>query len=316
MRDLVHIAQIGTGRVGRPTAYTILSSGLANELTVCDVKTGLAKAFAEELKHVAASLRLDVDIFDYEKDEDVTGADIILISAGKPRTPGTAMTRRDLAATNAKLVKEISETTRSNNPGAKYIVITNPVDSMAMVCKKFSGADFVIGTGTNLESLRFRSRLATELGVPVSKIQGWVGGEHGQSMVALWSTAKAYGKPVNEYATMNKIEMNRKNVEKYIVEMAEFIVDHVGGTEYGPAASFRDILRTIVKNTDEVLSVDVPMNFPNLPEPAYVSVPVRMGWTLGPTLYDFLIEEEKKRLQESAKTIYQIYRDTIQSLDA
>ena len=102
--------------------------------------------------------------------------------------------------TNASLVRNISKMTKSGNRGAKYIVITNPVDAMAMVCKKFTRADFVIGTGTNLESLRFRSRLATELNVPVSKVQGWVGGEHGQSMVALWSTAKVYGKSTDEYA--------------------------------------------------------------------------------------------------------------------
>jgi len=190
-------------------------------------------------------------------------------------------------------------------------VITNPVDAMAMICKKFSEADFVIGTGTNLESLRFRSRLAWELKVPVSKIQGWVAGEHGQSLVPLWSTAKAYGRMIDEYATSMKILFNRKEVENYIVDMAEFIVDNQGGTEWGPAASFRDIIRAIVKNTDEVLSVDLPMNFPSLPEPSYVSLPVRMGWTLGPTFYGFLSEDEKKRIEASAKTIYQTYQEAL-----
>ena len=82
----MHIAQIGTGRVGRPTAYTIMCSGIADELTVCDVKPGLAAAFAEELNHVTASIGLDVEINSCEKDEDVAGADIILISAGEPRS--------------------------------------------------------------------------------------------------------------------------------------------------------------------------------------------------------------------------------------
>ena len=310
----IHIAQVGTGRVGRPTAYTILSAGLADEMTVCDVKPNLAKAFAEELKHVAASLRLDVDIYDCDKDEDLSGADVIMISVGMPRTPGSNMTRRDLAKTNAKLVRDVSVAAQPSNPGAKYIVITNPVDAMAMICKRFTGADFVIGTGTNLESLRFRSCLARTLKAPVSKIQGWVAGEHGQSLVLLWSTAKAYGKSIEEYAMFKRISFNRDEVEDYIVEMTEFVVDNQGATEWGPAASFRDITRAIVNNTDEILAVDLPMRFPSIPEPSYVSLPVRMGWNLGPTFYDFLTEQEKKKIESSASTIYQTYQDALSSL--
>jgi malate dehydrogenase len=91
-KKILHIAQIGTGRVGRPTAYTIGCSELADTITVCDTKPGLAKAFAEELNHVTASIGLDVEILSCERDEDVSGADIILVSAGKPRTPGVKMT--------------------------------------------------------------------------------------------------------------------------------------------------------------------------------------------------------------------------------
>ena len=114
---------------------------LADTITVCDTKKGLAKAFAEELRHVTASLSLDVDIISCERDEDVKGADIILVSAGKPRTPGVKMSRRDLAVQNGQIVKYVAETTTPNNPDAKYVVITNPVDAMAMVCKKYSKAD-------------------------------------------------------------------------------------------------------------------------------------------------------------------------------
>src|SRR3989337_3746550 len=107
----MHIAQIGTGRVGRPLAYTIMCTGLAETLTVCDVKPKLSLAFAEELNHVKSSLGLDVEINSCEKDEDVSGADIILISAGEPRTPGVKMSRRDLALRNAKIIRHISEAT-------------------------------------------------------------------------------------------------------------------------------------------------------------------------------------------------------------
>ncbi|MCJ7632859.1 malate dehydrogenase, partial [Candidatus Bathyarchaeota archaeon] len=183
-----HIAQIGTGRVGRPTAYTIMCSGLASRLTVCDTKPGLAKAFSEELLHATASYGIDVEVVDCERDEDIQGADLILISAGEPRLPGVEMSRRDLVVKNAEVIKTIAKAVSPRNPQAKYIVITNPVDAMAMVFKKYSGSEFVISTGTNLESLRFRSKLARSLNVPVSKVQGWVGGEHGDAAAILWST--------------------------------------------------------------------------------------------------------------------------------
>jgi len=311
----VHIAQIGTGRVGRPTAYTILCAELADTITVCDTKSGLAHAFAEELRHVTASLRLDVEIIACEKDEDVAGADIILVSAGKPRTSGVKMTRRDLAVQNGQIVKDVAETTAPNNPDAKYVVITNPVDAMAMVCKKYSRADFVVSTGTNLESLRFRSGLARVLNVPVSTVEGYVGGEHGQGAAILWSTVKVAGLSLNEYLKLNGKTLNKDEIGSYVKSVSKLIVDSIGGTEYGPAASFRDIVRAIVRNTQEVLPVAAPMSFSGLPEPVFVSVPLRLGDSIGCSTYTTLSSQEKKELINAAEAIYQTYKATIEAIE-
>jgi len=311
----LHIAQIGTGRVGRPTAYTIMCSELADTITVCDTKPGLAYAFAEELRHVTASLRLDVEIFSCERDEDVAGADIILVSAGKPRTPGVQMTRRDLAIQNGQIVKHVAETTAPNNPSAKYVVITNPVDAMAMVCKKYSKADFVISTGTNLESLRFRSGLARDLKVPVSTVEGYVGGEHGQSAAILWSTVKINGTPLNDYLKLNNKTINTNEIGSYVKSVSKLIVDNIGGTEHGPAASFRDIIRAIARNTNEVLSVATPIKFNGLPEPVFVSVPLKLGNTIGGSTYNTLSSQEKKWITAAAEAIYQTYKTTIEAIE-
>jgi len=311
----LNIAQIGTGRVGRPTAYSILCAGLASNLMVCDTKPGLAEAFAEELRHVSASLRLDVEITGYERAEEVSGADIILISAGKPRTPGLKMSRRDLSVHNAETIRYISEATRSHNPGAKYVVITNPVDSMAMICKKYSKADFVISTGTNIESLRFRSRLAKSLEVPVSKVQGWAGGEHGSAAVILWSTAKAYGISADEYARIEAKLFDKGSIETYMKSVSKFVVDNIGGTEFGPAASFRDIIRAIGNNTDEVLSVATPMEIDGIPEPVWVGVPTRLGYSLGPSLINSLSEDERGAIKEAAKAIYKTYKTALEAIE-
>ena len=303
----MHIAQIGTGRVGRPTAYTILTLGLADELTVCDIKDKLAPAFAEELKHAAASLGLNTEIIATTHASEVSGADIILISAGRSRKPGEKISRRDLTTINAKIVKEIAEATRSNNPGARYVVITNPVDAMAMICKKYSKADFVISTGTSLESARFRAKLAAAFDLPVTLVQGWVGGEHGSAAVPLWSQTRICGLPISEYVKQSGCEVDLSEIESYIKVVSEFIIEEVGATEYGPASTFARIVRAIVKNTDEIIPVATPMRFGSLPEPVHVGCPTRLGLSIGPILFDLLSPNEQQALEEAAKVIYQTY---------
>jgi len=311
----LHIAQIGTGRVGRPTAYTIICAELADTITVCDTKPGLANAFAEELRHVSASLSLDVEIVACERDEDVAGADIILVSAGKPRTPGVKMTRRDLAVQNGQIVKHIAESTISNNRDAKYVVITNPVDAMAMVCKKYSKADFVISTGTNLESLRLRSGLARALKVPVSTVEGYVVGEHGKAATILWSTVKINGLPLQEHLESTGKSLFKEEIDDYVKSVSKLIIDNIGGTEHGPAASFRDIVRAIVRNTNDVLPVATPMKFNGLPEPVCVSVPLRLGNSIGSSTYTTLSSKEKNKLANAAEAIYQTYKTTIEAIE-
>jgi len=290
-----------------------MCSELADTLTVCDIKPGLSSAFAEELKHVTASLDIDVEINSCEKDEGVSNADIILISAGEPRTPGVKMSRRDLAAQNGRIIKSVSEATASRNPGAKYIVISNPVDAMAMVCKRFTRATFVISTGTNLESLRFRSKLASTLRVPNSEIQGWVGGEHGEAAIPLWSTTKICGKSVDDYVLSEKHVLDKNDTDSYIKDVSKYIVDKIGGTEFGPAASFRDITRAIVRNTEEILAIAAPIKLAEIREPTFVGMPVHLGWKIGCSLFESLPKEEQAGIEDAAKAVYQTYLTAIEN---
>jgi len=292
-----------------------MCSKIADKLTLCDVKPGLSAAFAEELKHVTASIGLNIQINSCERNEDVEEADIILISAGQPRLPGVKMTRRDLAIQNGKIVKEISENTISKNSKAKYIVITNPVDSMAMVCKKYTKAHFVIGTGTNLESLRFRSKLAQTFGVPVTNVKGWIGGEHGDAAIPLWSTTKILDLEIEKYAESKKMDFSKNEVTSYVKSVSKIIVDNIGGTEYGPAASFRDIVNAIVNNSKDTLSISTPIKFEEIAEPTFVGVPLKLGSTIGESIYEALLENEKKEIVEAAKTIFETYTTAIENLE-
>jgi len=185
---------------------------------------------------------------------------------------------------------------------------------MAMIFKKYSGAEFVISTGTNLESLRFRSRLARKRGMPVNRVQGWVGGEHGDAAVILWSTVKANNVSVEGYAVSKGINFSRNELEKYVKEISRSIVDNIGGTEYGPAASFRDIVRAIAKDTRETLCVATPWKFEGLPEPVHVSVPLRLGGAVDANFFETLIEEERRGVENAARAIYATYKEALEGL--
>ena len=310
----LHIAVIGTGRVGRPTAYSILQEHLADELSLIDVKPGLAWAFGEELRHAAASLRYDVEINTYERDEDLSGADIILVTAGVPRTPGVAMSRRALAAKNSEIIRFIAEVVPPRNPEARFVIVTNPVDAMATLFRHYSKAPFVISTGNHPETIRFRAKLARDLGVQVSSVEGFVAGEHGAAATVLWSTVKVSGLSPEEYVTLVGLRLNREEVERYVKTISKKVVDIVGGTEYGPAAAFRDIVRAIALNTDEVLSIAAPTRLEGVQEAVHVSIPTRLGMTIGPNLFKELTEDEKNEITEAAKAIYSTYRMSLEAV--
>ncbi len=302
-----HIAVVGNGRIGRPTAYTLLNERLADELSLVDVKPGLSWAFGEELKHVAASLRFDVEINAYEEDGAVSGADLVVVCPGKPRNPGVKMDRRELVGANAEIVNYVAEVMPPQNPDAKWVIVTNPVDAMATLFKKVSGEEFVIGTGDHPDTLRCRTKLASELGVPVSEVEGFVGGEHGSAAHPLWSTFKIDGKPLDEYLEETGRKLDRKAVVEYVRGVSKSIVDIIGGTEVGPAAGFRDIIRSIVQDRGEMYSIADSTLLPGLPEPVNVNIPTRVGRRIGPNIWDELPEAEQGNIIEAAEAIYANY---------
>ena len=303
----LHIAVVGNGRIGRPTAYTLFNEMLADEFSLVDVKPGQAWAFGEELRHVAASLRYDVEINTYEEDEGVTGADLVVVCPGKPRIPGVQMDRRELVGANAEIIDFIAEVMPANNPDARWVIVTNPVDAMATLFKKVSGADFVIGTGDHPDTLRMRTKISMDLGVPVSGVEGFVGGEHGSLAFPLWSTVRVEGRPLDEYLAESGKSLDREAVTGYVRGVSKRVVDIIGGTEVGPAAGFRDIVRSILEDRGEVYSVAQSLEMPGLPEPINVNVPTRVGRSIGPNIWGDLPRVERANIIEASQAIYANY---------
>jgi malate dehydrogenase len=310
---MVHIAVAGTGRVGGQVAFTLIFERYVTELSLVDKAPKVAEMTKEEMHHAIASHGFDIKINAYDDSNQVKDADLIVIPAGFPRTP--EMSRRDLATKNAGIVKEIVENTVDNNPEGWYFVITNPVDAMATIASMTAeGKRQVIGTGTNLETSRFRTILSRELNAPIGTIEAYVGGEHGEAAVPLWSLVKINGVPLENYLKKTNQTLDKLKCENYIKEVSREIIRVLGGTRYGPAGSFIEIIRGLMLNTGKVMSYSRQSQFKTTHEPVYVTVPARIAKSLGPDLWDMLSELEKKAIKDAAGAIHKTYLEALEGL--
>jgi malate dehydrogenase len=171
----------------------------------------------------------------------------------------------------------------------------------------------IIGTGTCLETSRFRTIISRELNVPIGTVEAYVGGEHGEAAVPLWSLVKINGEPLENYLRKASKTLDKAKCENYVKEVSREIIRVLGGTRYGPAGSFIEIIRGLVLNTGKVMSYSRQTQFKkNTPEPVYVTVPARIAKSLRPDLWDMLSEPEKKAIEDAAAAIYKTYREAFE----
>lgn len=301
----MHIGIIGVGRLGRAVAYTLVHEEYIEELSLVDIVPGVAEAIANELMHVAASLNRDIELHAYSNASEISGAKLLIITAGMARK--ASMSRRDLAIINAKVMKELAEILPRNNKGARYLIITNPVDAMATLFRVVSKEKYVISSGTYLDSLRFRTELALKLKASLREVEAYVGGEHGPKAVFLWSMTRVRGLSIDDYERRSGVHIPREDIEKAVKEISKFIISKVGATVFGPAAAFRDIVRSIALNLGRVMCIAAPIKFKGIPMEINVSVPRKVGLDLEYTLFDRLSEEERSKIAEAANEIYKTY---------
>lgn len=307
---MTHVAVMGTGRVGGQVAYSLIFERYVTQLSLVDTVPKLAEMTREEMHHAIASHGFDVEINAFEDSKMVKNADLIIITAGFPRTPD--MSRRDLAAKNASAVQEVVKNSYQNNPDAWYFVITNPVDAMTTLANKAAeGKRHMIGTGTNLETSRFRTIVSRQLKVPIGAIEAYVGGEHGEAAALLWSTVRIGGVPLDEFMKKTGKKLDKAVCDNYVKEVSRQIITYLGGTRYGPAGSFIEIIRGILLNTGRVTSYGRLMKFDTTPEPVYVTVPSRLTKSLGPDIWDLLSGSEQQAIKDAAAAIYKTYLEAI-----
>ncbi len=254
---LTRVAIIGAGNVGATCAYALLLRGLAAEIVLVDVNKDKAEGEAMDLNHtVPFAHPTRIWAGDYA---DCAGAAVTVITAGAASLkPG--QTRLDLATTNAAVFRQIVPEVARHNPDGILLIASNPVDAMTFAAWKLSGlpAQRVIGSGTILDTARFRYLLSQHFGVDSRSVHAFIIGEHGDSEVPVWSLANIAGMRLPNFCaarglTYDQVAMDE--IYQQTREAAYSVIKLKGATFYAIGAGLADIVEAILHNQSTVLTV-------------------------------------------------------------
>ena len=243
---------VGTGNVGTSVAYTLVNQRTAvNELILTDINQADAEGEAMDLEDAlaVAPSYLKIRAGNYS---DAKDADIVIITAGAPQKDQNE-TRLQLLDRNKAILKSIVDPIMASGFDGIFIVISNPVDILAYYTWQYSGlpAEQVIGSGTILDSDRLRLRLGQRLGVHPKSVHAYMVGEHGDSELALWSSATVGGEPINRLVDQSA----RDEIEKSVRDKAYSIIQKKGATYYGIGAATARIINCILSDERRILPV-------------------------------------------------------------
>lgn len=257
----VRVAIVGTGAVGSTFAYALLMSGLATEIVLIDVNKSKAEGEAMDLNHaVPFTHPTRIWAGDYA---DCSGAAIAVLAAGVPQKPG--QTRLECLQENAQVWREIVPAIAKHNPHRILLVATNPVDVLTYAAWKISRlpASRVLGSGTILDTARFRFLLSQRFGVDPRSVHAFIVGEHGDSEVPAWSLANIAGMRLPEYCCLSGLPYDPLAMEKIFEstrDAAYRIIERKGATYYAVAAGLLRIVQSILRHQNTVLSVSSLIN--------------------------------------------------------
>lgn len=307
------VAIIGCGFVGSATAFTLMQSGLFTEMVLIDVDHDRAEGEALDIAHgMPFASPMNIYAGDYD---DATDAAIIVIAAGANQQPGE--TRLDLVQKNVRIFKSIiPEIARRDYQGI-VLVVSNPVDILTYVTLKLSGlpAHRVIGSGTVLDTARFKYILGEHLGVDPRNVHVRIIGEHGDSEIAVWSTANVSGIPVNDFCELRghfQHEESMQRIADDVKNSAYEIISKKKATYYGIAMSVKRICEAIVRDEKPILPVSNYLDGSYGLSDVVLSMPAVVGKDgIEYQVPAPLDEDEQARLHASADAL----KDVIAGLD-
>jgi L-lactate dehydrogenase len=253
------ITIIGAGAVGSTTAFALLARGVATEVVLIDINT--AKALGEALDIKQATPFMDNCNVYAGSYVDAIGSDIVVITSGVGRKPH--QTRLELVQINVGIIKQISSEIIKYAPDAKYIIVANPVDILTYAFLQYTGLPKtqVLGTGTVLDTIRLRTRIAEIYNVNNHQVHANVLGEHGDSSFIAWSSATIAGVPLEEYDKFIAntsdfiVDFDREDVESYVRNSGKKIISRKGCTVYGVAMSTVHIVKALAAQPETAITI-------------------------------------------------------------
>jgi len=305
------VAIIGAGAVGATTAFSMAIQQSCTELVLIDVNQDKAKGEALDISHGLPFLgQMDLYAGDYS---DIKDCDLIIMTAGIPRKPGES--RLDLAKKNVMLGKKITESVMANYTGGNILVVSNPCDILTYMVTMWSGLPHnrVLGSGTVLDSARFRTLLSQKLDIDVRNVHGYIIGEHGDSQLPAWSATNIAGLSVDDYAKTTGISFTQADrieiAEKTRNSGAE-VIKLKGATFNGIAVSISTIAKSILKGENTIRTVGSVLNGQYGIFDVATNVPTIIGANGVERVLEFELDPQELRfLQNSAEQVRTILNE-------
>ncbi len=295
------IGIVGCGFVGSSGAFAIALEGKANDLILVDLNADLARAHAEDILHATPfSQPVRVAAGDYPM---LKGADIVVLACGVGQKPGE--TRLQLLERNVQIFQNVVPRVLEYAPETILLIVSNPVDIMTQVVTKISNLprQRVIGSGTILDTARFRTLLAEHLNIAPHSVHAYVLGEHGDSEVLAWSSGKVGGVPLEEFAEQIGRPISHEDKAKIddgVRQAAYRIIEGKGATYYGIGAGIARIARAIGDDEGAVLTLSNVEGFGGVS----LSLPrVLKAKGIEATIQPMLSNEEAEALKRSAEIL-------------
>ena len=307
------VAIVGMGNVGASFAFALLLSGLAAEIVLIDANRAKAEGEAMDLNHAVPfshPTRLWAGDF-----SDCAGAVVTVLAAGANQKPGE--TRLELVKKNTAIWRQIVPELARHNPHGILLIATNPVDVLTYAAWKLSGlpAAHVIGSGTILDTARFRYLLSQHFGVDARSVHAFIIGEHGDSEVPVWSSANIAGMRLPEFCRAQGMPYDPEAMRQIFLQTrdaAYHIIERKGATYYAVAAGLMRITQAILRNQKTVLSVSsIIRDFHGLDDVCFSLPTVVDRGGVENVLRLELDDSEVSKLRDSAELL----RKTIESLD-